>query len=79
MKAIAQMNFFMTDNIETVFLLTEAEYSPISSTVVREILRYGGDVSVNFCRVKLILPIIYHNVNAPCGVFFIFLFSLQNK
>lgn len=44
-RAIAQMNHFMTNNIETIFLLTEAEHTPISSTIVREILRYGGDVS----------------------------------
>ncbi len=44
-RAIAQMNHFMSGKIETVFLLTEAEHTPISSTVVREILRYDGDVS----------------------------------
>lgn len=44
-RAIAQMNHFMKNNIETIFLLTEAEHTPISSTIVREILRYGGDVS----------------------------------
>ncbi len=44
-RAIAQMNKFLDEGIETVFLLTEAEHTPVSSTVLREILRYGGDVS----------------------------------
>lgn len=43
-RAIAQMNHFMQNEIETVFLLTEASHTPISSTIVREILRHGGDV-----------------------------------
>ncbi len=44
-RAIAQMNHFLSDNIETVFLLTEAEHTPISSTILREILKHKGDVS----------------------------------
>lgn len=44
-KAIAQMNNFMKNEIETIFLLTEAVHTPVSSSIVREILRYGGDVS----------------------------------
>ena len=43
-RAIAQMNLSIT-GIETVFLLTLPEHSPISSSIVREILRYKGDVS----------------------------------
>jgi pantetheine-phosphate adenylyltransferase len=35
----------MDANIETVFLLTEAEHTPISSTVLREILKHNGDIS----------------------------------
>jgi pantetheine-phosphate adenylyltransferase len=44
-RAVGQMNRELYDEIETVFLLTSPEYSMISSTIVREILRYGGDVS----------------------------------
>ena len=44
-RAIAQMNRMLSHGIETVFLLTFPEHSPISSTIVREILRHGGDVS----------------------------------
>ena len=42
-KAIAQTNRKMS-TIETVFLLTSADTSFISSSIVRDILRNGGDV-----------------------------------
>jgi pantetheine-phosphate adenylyltransferase len=42
-RAIAQTNRKMQPGIETVFLLTTPELTPINSTIVREILRYGGD------------------------------------
>ena len=44
-RAIAQMNHFMENDIETIFLLTEAKHTPVSSTILREILKYDGDVS----------------------------------
>jgi len=44
-RAIGHMNNLMETNIETVFLLTQPEHSPISSTIVRDILLHGGDVS----------------------------------
>ena len=43
-RAIAQMNHFMKNDIETVFLLTEAKHTPVSSTILREIIKYDGDV-----------------------------------
>ncbi|WP_372745993.1 pantetheine-phosphate adenylyltransferase [Lutibacter sp.] len=43
-KAIAQTNRKMS-SIETVFLLTSAKTSFISSSIVRDIYRYGGDIS----------------------------------
>ncbi len=43
-KAIAQTNRKLS-GIETVFLLTSAETSFISSSIVRDILRNGGDAS----------------------------------
>ena len=43
-RAIAQMNRFMSENIETVFLLTEAKHTPVSSTILREILKHDGDI-----------------------------------
>ncbi|WP_456421164.1 pantetheine-phosphate adenylyltransferase [Lutibacter sp.] len=42
-KAIAQTNRKMS-TIETVFLLTSAETSYISSSIVRDILRNGGNI-----------------------------------
>ncbi len=44
-RAIAQINRKMNNQIETVFLLTTPELTPVNSTIVREILRFGGDVS----------------------------------
>jgi pantetheine-phosphate adenylyltransferase len=43
-KAIAHTNHVMS-KIETVFLLTEARTSFISSSIVRDVLRNGGDIS----------------------------------
>jgi len=42
-RAIAQINRKMEPSIETVFLLTIPEYTPINSTIIRDILRHGGD------------------------------------
>lgn len=44
-RAIAQVNRQMT-GIDTVFLLTTPEHTPINSTIVRDILRHGGDPSL---------------------------------
>lgn len=43
-KAIAHTNRKLS-KIETVFLLTSADTSYISSSIVRDILRYNGDIS----------------------------------
>ena len=42
-KAIAQANAKMADDIQTVFLLTSPETSYISSSIVRDVMRNGGD------------------------------------
>jgi pantetheine-phosphate adenylyltransferase len=39
------MNKTMAPDIETIFLLTEPEFTAVSSTIVREILRFKGDIS----------------------------------
>jgi pantetheine-phosphate adenylyltransferase len=44
-RAIAQMNKKMYPYLESVFLLTRPEHTPISSTIVRDIIRHGGDAS----------------------------------
>ena len=42
-RTIAQLNRAMNEEIESIFLLTVPELTPITSTIVREIVRHGGD------------------------------------
>ncbi len=51
-RAVAQMNKKLQADVETIFLLTEPDHTPISSSIVREILNYRGDVS-NFIPSKI--------------------------
>jgi len=44
-RAIAQVNKQMYPDIETVFLLTIPEHTPVNSTIVRDIIMHGGDAS----------------------------------
>ncbi|MXV50614.1 pantetheine-phosphate adenylyltransferase [Pedobacter sp. HMF7647] len=44
-KAIAQMNHALVPEIESIFILSKPGYSSISSTIVRDIHRYNGDIS----------------------------------
>ena len=44
-RAIAQINQTMMPEVETILLLSKPEYSAISSTIVRDILRNNGNVS----------------------------------
>ncbi|MFH1004613.1 MAG: pantetheine-phosphate adenylyltransferase [Bacteroidota bacterium] len=44
-RVIAQMNKTMAPEIETIFILSSLEYSAIMSTIVRDIISHGGDVS----------------------------------
>ena len=43
-KNIAQMNKELNTNIETIFIITPPELSHISSSLIREIIKNGGDV-----------------------------------
>jgi len=43
-RSIGQMNKLMQPDIETVFLLCAPEYASVSSSIVRDIIRNGGDV-----------------------------------
>ena len=45
-KAISNANQKMAPDIETVFLLTSPETSFISSSIVRDVIKNGGDYSV---------------------------------
>ena len=42
---LAQTNHKLNPKVDTVFLTTSVEYAYLSSSVVREIASYGGDIS----------------------------------
>ncbi len=44
-KTIADANRTLNKNIETVFLTGEPKYTSVASTIVRDILKNGGDAS----------------------------------
>lgn len=44
-KAIADMNRSLDENIETIFLTSLPTYISVASTLVRDVIRNGGDVS----------------------------------
>jgi pantetheine-phosphate adenylyltransferase len=44
-RSIGQINKKLYPEIETVFFLTDPEYSMLNSSIVRDILRNGGDAS----------------------------------
>ena len=44
-KTISQLNFIVGDGVETFFLISQPQFSHISSTIVREIIKGGGDAS----------------------------------
>jgi len=45
-RAIAQINKKMHPEIETVFLLTLPEHTPVNATSIRDIVFHGGDASM---------------------------------
>lgn len=44
-KAIADMNRSLDEGIETIFLTCLPKYTSVASTLVRDVIRNGGDVS----------------------------------
>ena len=44
-RGIALMNREMAPDIETIFIISLPQYSAINSTIVRDIIRHGGDAS----------------------------------
>lgn len=61
-KAIADMNRNLAADVETVFLTCLPKYTSVASTLVRDVLRNGGDVSAflpdvvnNFIRKPTVL------------------------
>lgn len=45
-RAIAQVNKKMHPEIESIFLLTLPEHTPVMATIVRDIVLHGGDASM---------------------------------
>ena len=43
-NSISQINKYLNTNLETVFLITSPDLAPISSSIIREVHKYGGDV-----------------------------------
>jgi pantetheine-phosphate adenylyltransferase len=43
-KAIADMNRSLDGHVETIFLTCSPQYTSVASTLVRDVLRNGGDV-----------------------------------
>jgi pantetheine-phosphate adenylyltransferase len=43
-KAIADMNRSLEENIETIFLTCLPQYTSVASTLVRDVIKNGGDV-----------------------------------
>ena len=44
-NSISQVNRNLNQDLETVFLITSPQLAAISSSIIREVHRYGGDVS----------------------------------
>jgi pantetheine-phosphate adenylyltransferase len=44
-NSIAQVNHHLNNELESIFLITSPAYASLSSSIIREVHRYGGDVS----------------------------------
>ena len=44
-NSISQVNRYLFNELETVFLITSPEFAAVSSSIIREVHRYGGDVT----------------------------------
>ncbi|WP_372753556.1 pantetheine-phosphate adenylyltransferase [Labilibaculum sp.] len=51
-RAIAQINKKMVYDLESIFLLTTPEHTPITSTIVRDIIRHDGNALQFLPKVK---------------------------
>lgn len=51
-NSIAQVNRYLNENLESVFLITSPQFASISSSIIREVHKYNGDVS-NFLPYKI--------------------------
>jgi pantetheine-phosphate adenylyltransferase len=44
-NGISQVNRYLNHELESVFLITSPQFASISSSIIREVHRYGGNVS----------------------------------
>lgn len=44
-NSISQVNRYLNEGLETVFLITSPQFAHISSTIIREVHKYDGDIS----------------------------------
>lgn len=44
-NSISQVNKYLNPELETVFLITSPEFASISSSIIREVHKYGGDIT----------------------------------
>lgn len=58
---LAQCNHKVNPRVDTVFLTTSVEYAYVSSSIVKEVARYGGDISA-FVAPEVI-PYLYHKLH----------------
>ncbi|MBC7960984.1 MAG: pantetheine-phosphate adenylyltransferase [Vallitaleaceae bacterium] len=49
---LAQTNYSLCEDVETIFLSTRNEFSFLSSSIVKEVAKYGGDIS------KMVPPLV---------------------
>lgn len=59
---MSQTNRLLDNSIDTIFLNTNLKYSYLSSSVVREVARYGGDIS------KFVPEQVISKVYEKCGI-----------
>ncbi len=45
-NTISQMNRNLNPELETIFLITSPEFAAVSSTIIREVHRYGGEIGI---------------------------------
>ena len=44
-NSVSQINKYLNDKLETIFLITSPEFAHISSTIIREVHEYGGNIN----------------------------------
>lgn len=58
---LASTNHMLDDGIDTVFMMTNPKYSYLSSSIVKEIAYFQGDVA------KLVPPFVEQELRVKCG------------